>query len=494
LRPGSLFFVPAPLEGWGLDVLLDRLPPESAVVVFDKDEQLERRCGTAFAAFLGSRAGDGRLFRLSADTEAAVQELFSRLPLAKLRRCEFLALNGAWTPDAARYRQVFTRFDQGLTRWWANRITSLHLGPLWVKNLFDNSSAPGFQAMPWPDWGTQPVLVCGAGATLEDALPWAAVHRDRLRLVAADTALPVFKASGLVPDAVVCLESQHANLRDFAGWSSAPVLLFADLTAYPPSTRVFGNPPHWFASTFAEVDLFRRWPWGPVPLVPALGSVGVAAAWVAWRLTQGPVVLAGLDFSFPPGKTHARGTPALAALLAATNRLRPTEQEGSWNRPGVTAKGEWLTTPALEGYAAVLAEKARDHAERTWVWKTGGLPLGLEPWPADRVPGANHPSGAPGGRAAPDTGAGIGAPDRGPGAWLDDERRRLTAVLADFERLNAAPHDEAAWSDLERGLNEVDYLTFAFPDPEFRRDYDWLARAQHQVRWLLERLSRPRWS
>ena len=264
LRPGSLFFVPAPLEGWGLEVLLDRLPAESAVVVFDKDEELERRCREAFARFLGPKAGDPRLFRLAADSEAAVRELFSRLPMPKLRRCEFLALNGAWTSQAPRYRQVFARFDQGLTRWWANRITSVHLGQLWVKNLFDNLASPDFRASPWPDWGDQPVLVCGAGETLESALPWAAAHRDRLRLVAADTALPVFRTWGLTPDAVVCLEAQHANLRDFAGWKARPVPLFADLTAYPPSTRVFANPPHWFATTFADLDLWGRWPWASV--------------------------------------------------------------------------------------------------------------------------------------------------------------------------------------------------------------------------------------
>jgi len=481
LRPGGLFFVPSPLEGWGLDLLLDRLPPEAAVVVFEKDQDLDRRCAADFLRFLGPRAKDPRLFRLREDTETAVQELFHRLPLAKLRRCEFLTLNGAWMPHAARYREVFARLEQGLTRWWSNRITGVHLGPLWVRNLFDNLTSPGLGWNPWPHWGSDPVLVCGAGITLEEALPWARAHRTRLRIVAADTSLPVLKAWGLVPDAVVCLEAQHANLRDFAGWRGAPVALFADLTSLPGGSRVFGTAPHWFISEFAHLGLWNRWPWDPttVPRLPPLGSVGVAAAWVTWRLTQGPVVLAGLDFSFPSGKTHARGAPALASLAESTHRLRPMEQVGTWERPGVrpTASG-WLTTPVMEGYAAVLADQAAKEANRTWVWSSQGLPLGLPVWSRASRPSTETETATPGATSEPSP---------APQDWARGELQRWQNILASFDRANSNPHDEALWKDLEQRLGEVDYLTFSFPDPEFRRATDWLARAQGQVRWAARR-------
>jgi len=483
LRPGSLFFVPSPLEGWGLDVLLDRLPAEAAVVVFEKDRELAQRCASGWTGFLGSRAQDPRLFHLEEDSEEAVRTLFRKLPLTILRRCEFLTFSGAWMVHAERYRQIFARLEEGLTRWWSNRITGVYLGPLWVRNLFDNLAAKTTQWDPWPNWGSDVVLVCGAGTTLEEVLPWACRHRSSLRLLAADTALPVLKAWNLVPDAVVCLEAQHANLRDFAGWRGAPVPLFADLTSFPPGTRVFSTPPHWFVSEFADIALWDRWPWteAEVPRVPPMGSVGVVAAWVAWRLSRGPVILAGLDFSFPPGKTHARGAPALASLTASTNRLRPMEQVSSWERPGShpTASG-WLTTPVMEGYAGVLADQARKESHRTWVWNGYGLPLGLPPWAAQ----GQVPRGETSMNISP-------APvfhGPSPLEWVRGERDRWKSVLSAFEKMNAAPYDEAVWRRLERSLRDIDYITFSFPDPELRRATDWLSRAQTQVRWLLGRL------
>lgn len=485
IRPGSLFFVPSPLEGWGLDLLLDRLPEDGALVVFEKDPELTLRCEPLWQQSLGDRVHDRRLFRLSEDSETAVQDLFRRLPLRRLRRCEFLSLNGAWLAYASRYREVFQRFEQGLTRWWSNRMTCLHMGPLWVRNFIDNLAAPSFEVSPWADWGADPVLVCGAGVTLESCLLWAQ-NQTGWRIVAADTALPVLKEAGIVPDAVVCLEAQHANLRDFSGWLGADVELYTDLTSYPPGTRVFSRPPRWFITEFADVELWRRWPWSKeIPRLPPLGSVGVAAAWVSWRLSRGPVLLAGLDFSFPAGKTHARGSPALSALASRTNRFRPMEQTGIWQKPGVrgTPSG-WLTTPVMEGYAGVLADQARPHASRTTVWDPMGLDLGLPPFSplvkgtASPSPGVESPL-----RDNPSPGKGIAS------TWLRAEKERWNDLLVLVNEALNTPTDET-WEALEEGLREVDYLTFSFPDPEFRRAPDWLIRVRHQLRWALQRVER----
>lgn len=480
-RPGSLFFVPSPMEGWGLDVLLERLAADSVVVVFEKDLELTQWCADDWAAF--AERQDARLFRLDADTEEAIQRLFRLLPLATLRRCEFLTLNGAWLAHGPRYREVFARIEAGLTRWWSNRITCLHMGPLWIRNLLANVSE--FRIEPWADWGDKPVVVCGAGVTLESALPWVQAHRHQLRIVAADTALPVLGAYDMVPDAVVCLEAQHANLRDFAGWTGANIDLYTDLTSFPPGTRVFAKPPKWFLTEFTDLNLWHRWPWGQdqIPRLPPLGSVGVAATWVSWRLTRGPVILAGLDFCYPPGKTHARGAPSLSAMASRTDRLTPMEQTGTWVRDGIhqTAAG-WLTSPVMEGYAGVMADQARPHRERTWVWSTLGLPLGLPEWSQTQSLDSSATS-AHSPPLAPQVPTGS--------QWLAGEQELWLTILDDFDRINGSP-DEAAWSELETHLAMADYLTFSFPDPQFRRDSDWLIRAQAQVRWALNRVSRPR--
>lgn len=468
-RSGSLFFIPSPLEGWGIDVLIGRLPRDSVAVVFENDTILEARLRPAFETYLAEHAADPRLFRLTADTEEAVRELFDRLPLNTLRRVEFLPLNGAWLAHAARYRAILARLEEGVQRWWTNRVTAMHLGRLWVKNLFENLSSPTFSLEPWPHWGNDTVLVCGAGPTLESVLPWAHLHRHRLRIVAVDTALRALKSWNLMPDAAVAVESQHANLDDFAGWSGAGVRLFADLTSFPAATRVFGQPPCWFVSHFAPLDFWSRWTgWHDVPVFPPLGSVGVLAAQVAWTLTRGSVILAGLDFSYTAGKSHARGTPAVEGALRSASRLSPVDLP-------VWADG-WASTPALTVYASLLAERARDHADRVWVWEKAGSDLGLRPWPRNILL-----------EKLGQTAVSHAVPHHSVQAWLDGERQRWREALDLFARINAAP-TEADWSALEACLRSLDYLTFDFPDPEFRRDSDWLIRAKNRVQWMSERI------
>jgi hypothetical protein len=469
-RSGSLFFIPSPLEGWGVDVLLDRLPADSAVVVFEKDIELEAFLSDAWNEVLGDRVRHPRLFRLRTDSETAVQELFGALPQNSLRRVEFLPLNGAWLPNGARYRAILQRLDEGVKRWWSNRITSMHLGGLWIKNLFANLTSDRFSLEPWPHWGTDTVLVCGAGPTLDKALPWAHAHRDRLRIVAADTALGALKPWNIVPDAVVAVESQHANLDDFSGWNGAPVTLFADLTSFPPATRVFSTPPCWFVSEFAPLRFWSRWPkWGPVPVLPPLGSVGVLAAQIGWTLTRGSVILAGLDFSFLAGKSHARGTPPVEAVLRTSSRLNPVGQP-VWSPEG------WATSPVLATYSALLADRARPHADRVWVWEPAGAELGLKPWPrATLLDKLSH-------RGSPSAGPHLAQ------AFVAGERTRWTEALDAFERINNDPSEDH-WRALEAALAEIDYLTFDFPDPEFRRESDWLVRAKNRVVWISQRFA-----
>jgi len=483
LKPGSLFFVPSPLEGWGLDALLEKLPADGALVVLEIDPDLRQHCRGAFEKFLGTRTGDPRLFWLEADTEESISDLFGRLPLGQLRRSEFLTFNGAWMIHAQRYRQVFSRLEQGLIRWWSNRITSVQMGPLWVRNFFDNLRSPTFSFSPWPDWGDSSVVVCGAGVTLETALPWIRAHRDHWKVIAVDTALPIFKAWSMIPDAVVCLEAQHANLQDFSGWLGARVPLFADLTSFPPATRVFNGSLFWYISEFAPLALWERWPWDAslVPRIPPLGSVGVVAAWIAWKLTRGQVLLAGLDFSFPDGQSHARGAPSLSALGCRTDRLHPMEQTGTWEGAGrYRTRANWLTTNIMDGYAGVLSEQAAVQASRTRTWKEAGIPLGLRLWSDRRT----HES-----TLAPTTGLATGSADNPTDAkaWLQHEKNLWNSLLRRFDELNAFPQDDSIWEKLEEQLRDVDYLTFSFPDPEIRRASDWLIRALSQIHWIVDR-------
>ena len=154
-----------------------------------------------------------------------------------------------------------------------------------------------------------PVVVAGAGPSLESAFPILARCRAQFTLVAVDTALPMLRSSGLVPDVVVAVEAQAVNNQDFIGSAaSMGAVLACDLSVHPSVARLFAGRHFFFCSEFAPLRLWRRMdaaglrPRG----FPALGSVGVTAAHAALEITGESVFLTGLDLSFP-GAEDARG-------------------------------------------------------------------------------------------------------------------------------------------------------------------------------------------
>ena len=72
---------------------------------------------------------------------------------------------------------------------------------------------------------------------------------------------------------------------------------------------------------------------------------------------------------------------------------------------------------------------------------------------------------------------------------LVQQEQRWLKTRERIEALNANPGSLDVKEALSAQLLELDYLTFSFPDPEFRWQSDWLIRAQLQVRWLLQRLA-----
>ena len=465
----ALVFVPSPLEGWGLDELFSLLPQSSCVVLFEKEPGL----AVSYSPDLE------RAFWLESDTEEAIRQLFRRLPLASLRRCLWLTLNGGWLLHGSRYRAVFKRLEGGLTTYWSNRLTSLHLGPLWVRNLFDNLAEPEFNPTHWPQWGSDPVVVCGAGTSLEAWLPLLKQHRQSVRVLAADTALPVLCAGGIEPDGVVCLEAQQVNLCDFLPAAGRPVALFTDLSSHPATRRALTGEVFWFATKFADLHLWEHWQLAQVPIFDPMGSVGVAAVAVALRLTTGPLFLTGLDFSWPQGRSHAKGAPAHTSRLFATTRVASVEQPRTWPssfNQAVGGKAKFRTTGILRGYAAALADLVRPVAHRVSLLGSDGLELGIErrhQWPVSLT---SQPTKAPILNPQPSGSSSFLA-------WREHDK--LSQLLESLEALNRG---EAVWTDLQKQLLELDYLYFSFADPDLRLESGYLSRIKVVATWLHSRL------
>lgn len=491
LSPRTLVYVPSVGLGLGLADLLDSLPDQCAVLCIETDPSLLQR---ALAAGLPP---DPRLVVVRTTDAGEAARAARGLGVGRFRRVAEVPLSAGYRLDASRYAVLRRALEAVVRTHWQDAATLISMGSLWVRNLFDNLAAlPGSGDVSCLS-AAGPVVVAGAGPSLEESLQVLRDARGGFVLVAADTALPRLVQEGLEPDVVVALEAQLANIQDFVPSRGSRVLLACELSAHPATARLFPGRSFFFSSRFAPLALFDRLQAGgvlPCPF-PALGSVGVAAVHAGLRLTTGNVFLAGLDFSFPGSRTHARGTPHHLSSLLAAARTRGVEQDAArtlWRRGSIRevgkTGGQVATDMVLRSYRDGLRLEAAPFAGRTWDLGATGLDLGLP-----RVDGKTF-LGMVGGRGAGRPGVEV---RKGPGfageavaralraeaALLREAASRVSALLAG--RQPAGPGDR----DL---LEQAAYALLHFPDREAATEPTpgFLARARVALLYYAERASR----
>ncbi len=184
-----------------------------------------------------------------------------------------------------------------------------------------------------------PVVVAGAGPSLERVLPALAELRRRALVLAASSALRPLVRAGIEPDGVVMIEGRDCR-HHFEGIPSATLgrlALFAESTTCPahlelPFARTYffhGSPGAWLE------------PWsGRGSLLPTGGNVGTAALVLAWMLGGDPVMMAGLDFALAGERYYTKGSGS-----------RPEEHDGHETETVAGWSGEPLcATPELACY------------------------------------------------------------------------------------------------------------------------------------------------
>ncbi|MGA2976747.1 MAG: 6-hydroxymethylpterin diphosphokinase MptE-like protein [Spirochaetia bacterium] len=376
----SLIFVPSIGLGHGLQDLLLHAPDTCAILCVEAFQEV---MGIAMTRGLPR---DPRLTIIRTEDPDAVAAALRNMGMGRFRRVIAMPLCAGYRLAPGLYERFQRRLEQEVMRYWQNRLTLIAMGSLQVRNILYNlpllSHALDLSAL---STGL-PVVVAGAGPSLEQSISALSQLRDRYLLVAVDTALPCLLASGMAPDIIIALEAQVANIQDFISGRSQGSLVACDLSSHPSAARLFPGRLCFFSSTFAPLQIFDRLARrGLLPMVfPALGSVGVAAAHAALCLTQGDVYLTGLDFSFPGWRTHARGSPNHLAMMMRASRMAPVGQAGfqavmarSLLRVSDKNGALIITDRVLQSYRDSLEQEMRPASDRVRDCGLFGLPLGV---------------------------------------------------------------------------------------------------------------------
>ncbi len=543
---GSLVLVFSPCLFYGLEELLAAMDGSASS---GADVSVAVNAAGAGADILAVEA-DGRLHELARRrlTELAsggpVQRraahrvaLFSAGELAALdNRLRELAATGryrrvlrldfsagtAFAP--AFYAQVAAAAQEIIASFWKNQITLVRMGRLFAKNIFQNlpllASCPQLHQL--ERTVRRPLLVCGAGESLNTT----EIPADGCFTIAVDAALPSLLARGARVDAVVSLESQLAIQKAYIGaaapLAATPPLLFADISSRPSVPRSFPNRTVLFASRYAPATyLDRLQERGLVhDYVPPMGSVGLAAVYIALRLRAGPdvdVFVTGLDFSYSAGRTHADMAPADIQRKSSSSRLCPAENYAAAFGPAAIPTdgkdgGRMVSMQSMLAYARQFRSFFAGQ-QRLWDLGRTGVDLGLaradgsalreaaaraqQEGPDATLPGPNPASPA----AGPSDGSGPALADRsGPApdmperlaSFLQEEKEALTALKDLLMHGEASPCRDASVSldaQIASLLAGREYLHLHFPDG-YRASTDtaFLKRVRAELDFFLKQI------
>ncbi|MFP4431861.1 MAG: 6-hydroxymethylpterin diphosphokinase MptE-like protein [Spirochaetaceae bacterium] len=338
LPEDTLFLVPSPLLGYGLPDLLRRLPDSSHLFCVEVDPSL----GTLAETAAGELGGSDRItFFFPRETGSVPfrrwQDTASTLVTKGFRRVRTITLNGGASLHRDKYRAVERELEEAIQQTWQNRMTTIRLGRLWGRNFLVNLGRSAFAGNADCLRESKPIVVVGPSESLEEEIAYLLPVRNRVALLALDTALPALGLRNVVPDYVVSVDSQQTNALDFVGALRGGFTLIAETTVHPSIPRFAGlDRTYWISSQGFETGMVRRAEEaGLLPLrLPPIGSVAVAAVLMGLRMTSQNVYLMGIDLTYAPGKPYATGAPLHIEELSTNHRLAPERMLGlSYRRP-----------------------------------------------------------------------------------------------------------------------------------------------------------------
>lgn len=208
-----------------------------------------------------------------------------------------------------------------------NAATLSRFAPLWRRNIEANLptalSLRGVNSFRNHLRGGD-ALVLAAGPSLEDILPHLKRLKEKMCVIAVETALKAVLEAGVEPHFIILTDPQYAAYNHIRFLKSPSSVLVTQVCAVPP---VFRFPCREIVVAHAYLPILRE-ETAPLEAKGYLGSGGSVSA-SAWELAKllgaSRIFLSGLDLSFPASHAHFRGATGEKTLLLRSFRLSSYE-------------------------------------------------------------------------------------------------------------------------------------------------------------------------
>ncbi|MBO5137689.1 MAG: DUF115 domain-containing protein [Spirochaetaceae bacterium] len=347
LKEDTLVLCFSPVLGYGLDILQKRLPKGSFAMAIEANTELyklyDKNTLPPGIAFISPDSLKKIPCYLSRLEQKASNGVFIPSP-GSFKRCIRLDFSGGTIFENSTYTAIHNNVTEIIAAYWKNRMTLVKLGRLYNRNIFRNLWKLPFCKEIKTGRITKPILVMGAGPSANKASEYlrnlSKTERSCIYIIAVDAAIGTLLNQGITPDAAVAQECQYAIQQAYAQAIDSNIFILADLTSrhsileqkndlLPKTMKsITGGDFAFYITDFADTYFLRNLKKQDImPLqLPPLGSVGITATELALKLRANnsvPVMVVGLDFSFPAGITHAKASPQFQKMLFSTTRLKP---------------------------------------------------------------------------------------------------------------------------------------------------------------------------
>lgn len=167
-------------------------------------------------------------------------------------------------------------------------------------------------------------LIAAAGPSLEMQLDDLRLRQKDSFLISTDTALSCLLKHSIKPDLVISIDCQQITYHHFMAGYPEDVPLVLDLASPPAVSRLTDN-----TLFFTSGHPFSRYVnrnWRKFPFVDTSGgNVTHAALSLADTLGASEIYIYGADYSYPEGKSYARGTYIYPYFIGRSGRKESIE-------------------------------------------------------------------------------------------------------------------------------------------------------------------------
>ena len=365
--PKTLFlFASSPL-GYGAMSFINVLPPSSFLLFVECDSCLANLFEENILSLLPnvknvSYVSSNNIFKIIEHIEDFTSFNFTKTVLIRG--------SGGYSLYEKFYISLVRLVEDVVSIHWKNRITLIEMGRLYAKNIFKNlcfistlleEERKRIKILK-ESYVNTPILVLGAGPSLDFSYDFIKRNRNKLFLLSVDVALPSLISMGIKPDGVVLLEGQYWVQNAFLESECKDISLFTSITANPRVLRLLKGDVFLYATKYAKMQFLNNLAktFIDMPVFDSVGSVGLVALQIAMFIAKQevPIFHMGLDFAYEKGFTHGKNTLPIKNLFLSNNRLNSLYKGSSiFPLKNIKCKGKnghlIFTTPILQSYALI---------------------------------------------------------------------------------------------------------------------------------------------